>query len=357
MEGGRYILGSEVAGFEREFASYLGTAAAVGTASGTDALHLALRVIGAGSGDLILTVSHTAVATLAAIELARARPVFVDIDPATFTMDPSALKDAIGHHSNRLAPGKRLKAVLVVHLYGHPADMPSILDIAHSHGLRVVEDCAQCHGAALAGRKAGTWGDVAAFSFYPTKNLGTFGDGGAVATGDESLAAHCRALREYGWDRERVSQEPGVNSRLDELHAALLRVKLRYLERDNAARRAIAGIYDRRLAGSPIILPTVRPGAHHVYHQYVIRSPRRGALRTALERAGIGTAVHYTPPAHRHAAFQHYQDPRGPLPETERAAKEILSLPLYPQLAMAEADRVAEAVGRWTVELGAGMSE
>ena len=347
MEGNSYILGNEVAAFEREFADYLGTADVVGTANGTDALHLALRALEIGPGDRVLTVSHTAVATVAAIVMARARPVFVDIDLATFTMDPNALEDVLQREMRRSTVRERVKAVVVVHLYGHPADMPSILEVARRHGLRVVEDCAQSHGAALAGPKSGTWGDIAAFSFYPTKNLGAFGDGGAVATGNHLLAARCRALREYGWDRQRVSQEPGVNSRLDELQAALLRIKLRHLDHENAARRALASVYDRRLASSSVILPTVKPGAQHVYHQYVVRSAQRGALRTALERAGIGTAVHYSPPAHRHPAFADFLDHSDRLTRTEQAAAEVVSLPMYPHLAVEAAARVADTVAEW----------
>lgn len=357
MEGARYILGAEVASFEREFAGYLGAAAVVGTANGTDSVNLALRALGVEPGDRVLTVSHTAVATLAATVLAGARPVLVDIDPDTYTMDPNALADAVRRERDRPRSEGRLKAVVVVHLYGQPADMPAILEIARREGLGVVEDCAQCHGAKLEGRMTGTWGDIAAFSFYPTKNLGAFGDGGAVATSDEKMAARCRALREYGWDRERISQEPGLNSRLDELHAALLRVKLRHLDRDNAARRAIAGVYDRTLAESTIEPPAVRKGADHVYHQYVVRSAKRGELRAALDRAGIGTAIHYTPPAHQHPAFLQFQDSERPLRETERAAAEIVSLPMYPQLTLEDARRVAEEFVRWAGSDGRGTAK
>jgi dTDP-4-amino-4,6-dideoxygalactose transaminase len=351
MEGGRYILGNEVAGFEGEFAKYLGTSAVVGTANGTDALYLALRGIRVGTGARVLTVSHTAVATVAAIRMAGAQPVFVDIDPSTYTMDPAALQDTIRRARASRAVGESLKAVVVVHLYGQPADMPSILDIARREGLGIVEDCAQCHGATLFGRKAGTWGDVAAFSFYPTKNLGAFGDGGAIATANESLATRCRGLREYGWDRERVSYEPGVNSRLDELHAATLRIKLRYLDRDNAARRALGRVYDRLLVGSGVVPPTVRPSAEHVYHQYVIRTTRRGALRAALQHEGISTGLHYFPPAHRHPAFRPSDDLDDCLlPETERAAGEVVSLPMYPELTVENASRVGETIRRWMDE-------
>jgi dTDP-4-amino-4,6-dideoxygalactose transaminase len=343
MDSGRYILGPEVEAFEREFGDSLGLPPAVGVANGTDALHLALRCAGVAAGDWVFTVAHTAVATVTAVVLAGAAPAFVDIDPATYTLDPNRLEDAA-----RLDRGAgRARAVVVVHLYGHPADMPAVLDVARRHDLRVIEDCAQCHGAELHGRKAGCWGDVAAFSFYPTKNLGTFGDGGAVASRDEAVLARCRRLREYGWDRERLSAEPGLNSRLDELHAALLRVRLRHLAADNEARRAIAAAYDARLRGSAVRTPAVRPGAVHVYHQYVVRSADRDALRAALRQRGIGTLVHYAPPAHRHPAFRPYHDPGRPLGETERAAAEVLSLPMYPQLAAEDVGRVADAVAAW----------
>src|SRR5688572_19253148 len=217
LQGGMYILGSEVASFEREFAAYLGVAHAIGVASGTDALIVALKACGVGPGDSVITVSHTAVATVAAIELAGATPVLIDIDPDTFTLDASQLEGAIAAHPST-------RAVIPVHLYGHPADMPSILDAASRHDLYVIEDCAQAHGASLAGRMAGTWGHMAAFSFYPTKNLGALGDGGAVATNDPSIAERAAALRQYGWRTRYISDFPGMNSRLDEIQSAVLRV-------------------------------------------------------------------------------------------------------------------------------------
>src|SRR5438132_7055559 len=236
-----YILGDEVARFEEEFAHYLGVQYAVGVGSGTDALHIALRACGVGPGDTVLTVSHTAVATVAAVELTGATAVLTDIDPATATMDVNSLAEAIQkQHSGRL------KAIIPVHLYGHPADMPAIMTIAERHGLKVIEDCAQSHGAALEGRKTGTWGHVAAFSFYPTKNLGALGDGGAAVTNDRTVAEQLRLLREYGWRERYVSDFAGLNTRLDELQAAVLRVKLRYLDKENARRRELARIYEDR---------------------------------------------------------------------------------------------------------------
>src|SRR5229473_1873448 len=255
LQGGRYILGAEVAAFERAFAAYIGVRHALGVANGTDALVLALRALGIGAPDYVVTVAHTAVATVAAIELAGAKPLLIDIDPATYTMDAAELSRVLD------APPGRIGAVIPVHLYGQPADLDAILPLARRHRVPVIEDCAQCHGAALAGRRLGSVGDVAAFSFYPTKNLGALGDGGAVVTGDDALAERVRALREYGWRQRYVSDIAGTNSRLDELQAAILGVKLAALDADNARRAAIADAYDAGLAGLPLGLPARRPGA------------------------------------------------------------------------------------------------
>jgi dTDP-4-amino-4,6-dideoxygalactose transaminase len=349
LESGRYILGPEVDAFEREFAAYLVVRFGVATASGTDALELALRAVGVGPGDVVLTVSHTAVATVSAIVQCGAVPLFVDIDPATFTMDANRLEDSIRRHRAAADFDQSyppLKAIVPVHLYGHPADMPAIMDIARRHGLAVVEDCAQSHGAAILGRKTGAWGDLAAFSFYPTKNLGAFGDGGMIVTGNEDWANRCRSMREYGWDTSRVSQTHGQNSRLDELQAAILRVKLRHLDTDNAQRSRIASIYDRLLDRTSLVLPATRPGATHVYHQYVVRSSTRDLLRNHLQHQGIGTAVHYPLAVHQHRAYRPFAVPSGPLPETERAAALVLSLPMYAQLAEADLERWLEEMKR-----------
>jgi dTDP-4-amino-4,6-dideoxygalactose transaminase len=345
MHSGRYVLGDEVAAFEHEFAAYAGVPHGVGVASGTDALQIALRAVGVASGDLVLTVSHTAVATAAAIVLCGARPVFVDIDPGSFTMDPSRLEGAIRRHraGGRAAAACRAKAIVPVHLYGHPADMRAICDIARRYDLRVVEDCAQAHGASLGGRKVGAWGDAAAFSFYPTKNLGTFGDGGMIVTADSAIAATCRALREYGWDTQRTSRRHGLNSRLDELHAALLRVRLAHLDDDNRRRAAIAAIYHRLLDRKRFGLPTVRSRVIHVYHQYVIRTRNRDVLRNYLSSNGITTAIHYPQAVHQQPAFPPWAPDSMPeLRETERAVAEILSLPMYPQFSLDWATRVAD---------------
>jgi dTDP-4-amino-4,6-dideoxygalactose transaminase len=343
LESGRYILGREVAAFEEEFAGYLGAKHAVGVASGTDALHLALRSCGIGPGDLVLTVSHTAVATAAAIDLCGASPVFVDVDPDSFTMDPGRLEDAVKGFT-----GGRLKAVVPVHLYGHPADMTAVAGIAKRYGLRVVEDCAQSHGATWRGRKTGTLGHIAAFSFYPTKNLGALGDGGMVVTDDGDLAERTRLLREYGWKERYVSTVPGLNSRLDELQAAVLRVKLPHLDAENECRRTISATYSTLLGDSGVILPKARPAAGHVYHQYVIRTPRRDALKTRLREKGIGTLVHYPVPVHRQPAYAGRMRETKPLPRTDEIAGQVLSLPVFPELHVDQARQVAREIMAWS---------
>jgi dTDP-4-amino-4,6-dideoxygalactose transaminase len=346
MESGRYLSGSEVESFERDFAEYLNVPFAVATASGTDALYLALRALGVGPGDVVLAPSHTAVATIAAIVQCGARPQFVDIDPKSYTIDPSKFEEAIRRHRVRTKTkaSDMLKVAVPVHLYGHPVDMHAIQEIAARYDLLLLEDCAQSHGAAIFGRKTGTWGQAAAFSFYPTKNLGALGDGGMIVTGDEALAISCRRLREYGWDENRLSRMPGVNSRLDELQAAILRAKLRFLDTDNALRCALANDYHRLFNDGRVIRPASLDGFAHVYHQYVIRVPRRDWLRHALRERGVETAIHYPCPVHWHPAFQQYASSDDGLVETDRAAGEILSLPMYPQLPGAAAQELAQLV-------------
>lgn len=332
LQSGCYILGEEVAAFEREFARYIGVAYAVGVASGTDALELALRAAGVGAGDEVITVSHTAVATVVAIERAGATPVLVDIDPPSFTLDPSRLASAIT---------SRTKAIVPVHLYGHPASMPTIMEIAKQYRLVVVEDCAQAHGAAIGERKVGAWGQAGIFSFYPTKNVGGLGDGGAVVTNERVYAERVRELREYGWRERHVSEQPGVNSRLDELQAAVLRVKLHHLEAENQHRRALAAAYDAALRRTNLTLPTVAADCLHVYHQYVIRSEQRDKLRTALKKHGVTTQIHYPLAVHRQPAYQRL---RADCPLTEKIAGEILSLPIHAQLSRQEVERVCELI-------------
>ncbi len=336
LESGRYILGAEVDAFEREFAHYLGAAHAVSCGNGTDAIHLALRALGIGAGDVVITAANTAVATVAAIELAGATPLLVDVDERTLTISVDAVAAALRNRSD-------IRAVLPVHLYGQPADMRSLLQLARAHDIKVVEDCAQSHGAEIDGGKTGTLGDVAAFSFYPTKNLGALGDGGAVVTNDLALAQRARELRMYGWRERYVSDSRGFNSRLDELQAAILRVKLGHLDHENARRRAIAAIYDETLANLPIRLPWPQ----QVYHQYVIRSAQRDELRAHLEQRGIGTVVLYPLPVHLQPAYAGHIATAGDLSVSEQAARELLCLPMHPWLQDAEAEFVAKAVAEW----------
>ena len=340
LDGGRYILGPEVEAFEQEFAAYIGTRHGIGAASGTEALVLALKALDLGPDDYVATVSHTAVATVAAVELAGAKPLLIDIDPATYTIDPAQLEAALAK-----APG-RVAAVIPVHLYGLGADMNAIGALAQKHGFRIIEDCAQSHGAFLDGRRLGGIGDLAAFSFYPTKNLGGIGDGGAVLTNDAALAARLKELREYGWRRRYISDRTGMNSRLDEMQAAILRVKLRHLDGDNGRRQAIAGIYDYGLRWCDGIgLPARRPGGTHVFHQYVLRCRDRDGLQAALKARGVGTNIHYPVPVHLQPAYQD-RVALGPggLPESERAAREVLSLPMFPELGEDQAARVVAAL-------------
>jgi dTDP-4-amino-4,6-dideoxygalactose transaminase len=334
---GSYILGEEVTALEREFAAYLGVKHCIGVANGTDALHLALRACGLAPGDEVVTVSHTAVATVAAIEMAGATPVLVDIDDS-YTIDPVAVRTA-------LTP--RTRVLIPVHLYGQPADLDPLRAIARERGLRILEDCAQSHGARYKGVRTGACGDLAAFSFYPTKNLGALGDGGAIATNDDALASKVRLLREYGWKQRYISDIPGVNSRLDEIQAAILRVQLRHLDAGNAARKALAALYDAALRGTTLTLPSTPADRDHVYHQYVVRHPRRDALREHLKAQGIGTLVHYPVPVHLQPAYANRLRKAGSLERTETAAATVLSLPMFPELPRADAERTARTLKAW----------
>ncbi len=341
LEGGWYVLGGEVSTFEREFARWVSVEHAVGVANGTDAIELALRALGIGEKDKVATVSHTAVATVAGIRRCGAVPRFVDIDPERFTMAPESLEQLLGKEPD-------IRAVVVVHLYGQMADMPVIMDLAEKYDLRVIEDCAQAHGAALSGRKAGTWGDVGAFSFYPTKNLGTLGDGGAVVTNDPKAASRLCSLRQYGWNEVRISEVEGVNSRLDELQAAVLRVKLRYLDTMNASRARIARRYLAGLAHvNGIQLPLVMTDCTHAWHQFVVRSGRRDELAAHLRKTGIGCAIHYPQAAHMMPAYTIPEYAPVSLAETERCVQEILSLPMYPELPEKDVEAVVQAIGEW----------
>lgn len=342
LQSGWYILGSEGAAFEREFAEWLGLPRAVGCANGTDALMLILRGLGIGPGMSVVTVSHTAVATVAAIEMTGATPLLIDIDPDTYGMDPEELVAVLEDPPPGLPP---IRAVIPVHLYGHPCDMTPIMAACRAHGVVVIEDCAQAHGARIDGRMVGTLGDAAAFSLYPTKNLAALGDAGILATRDEVLAENIAAIRQYGWKRRYISDAIGVNSRLDEIQAAVLRVRLPLLAAGNARRREIAAAYDAALAGSAIAAPVRRANVEHVYHQYVIRSPQRDELAARLRALGIGTGIHYPVPVHLQEAYLG-RTPVGPsgCAETELASREVLSLPIHPELTDRQVETVRAAL-------------
>ena len=336
LDRGQYILGEEVAAFEAEFASYLGVRFAIGVASGSDALELALRVCGIGPGDAVITVANTAVATVAAIERTGAEARFVDVDTSSFTIDPVEIERAIARHQ-----GSPIRAIVPVHLYGHPAAMREIMRISAAHNLIVVEDCAQAHGASCGGQRVGAFGSAAAFSFYPTKNLGALGDGGAVVTNDPAIAKRISAYRQYGWRQRYVSESRGWNSRLDELQAACLRPKLRRLDADNARRKAIAASFSEAI-GRPGVLtgPVELPGCEHVYHQYVIRTRQRDSFRRFMSERGIDTAVLYPVPIHQQPAYETDVS----LPRTTELANEIVSLPMYPQLTDDAIRRICDAL-------------
>lgn len=339
LSSGRYILGREVASFEAEFAEFLGLRFCACVASGTDALSLALRAVGITAGDEVITVSHSAVATVAAIEQIGAVPVFADIDPSNWCMDPKTLGELIS---------EKTKALLPVHIYGQPAPMESILSVSRQYGLKVVEDCAQAHGAEIGGKRVGTFGDAAAFSFYPTKNLGALGDGGAVATDSEEIYDRLRLLREYGWKDRYISASPGVNSRLDEIQAAVLRVKLPLLCAHNARRRDIARRYSDCADGRRIVCPADIDGTLHAMHLYVVECNDRSSLRQWLERLGIGTALHYPMPIHRQPAFAGRIRGAEALPITERLYEGILTLPMYPELTDRQVERICGALSQWS---------
>lgn len=337
LASGYYILGSEVESFEKEFSLYQDGGYTIGVANGTEAIELALRALGVKAGDSVATVANTVTATVSAIEQIGAKPVFVEIDPVTMTMSPTALAAVLEKNFS-------IRAVVPVHLYGQPADMIAILAAANRAGVKVVEDCAQAHGAAIGGRKVGTFGDAAAFSFYPTKNLGALGDGGAVFVREEKLAGIVRQLRQYGWRERYISEMPGRNSRLDEIQAAILRVKLKYLEAENATRRELADRYIERLRNIALRLPQTVAGQTHVFHQFTLRTPKREALRAYLLGQGISCGILYPVPVHRQPAFA---DAALVLPETERACDEVLCLPCHPALTRADVDRVCDEILRW----------
>ena len=339
LDSGWYILGQEGRAFEAEFAAWLGAGTVVGCGNGTDAIALALRGLGIGAGSTVVTVSHTAVATVAAIESAGATPLLIDVEPDHYTMDPSELAAVLADPPPGLPP---IRAVVPVHLYGQVADIEVIGTLCRRHDLLLIEDCAQAHGARRNGRLAGTFGDAATFSFYPTKNLGALGDGGAVLARDPAVAARIAALRQYGWARHYISDEVGVNSRLDELQAAILRVKLTHLDQANARRREIARAYDAVLGSRA---PKRRRGSEHVYHLYVVRVAERDRVQARLRERGVGSGVHYPVPVHLQPAYAN-RVALGPsrCVETERAAAAVLSLPLYPELTNEQVAHVCAAL-------------
>lgn len=349
LASGWYILGPEVRRFEEAFARFCGGGEAVGVGNGTDAITLALMALGVGEGDAVITVSHTAVASAVGILRAGAVPVFVDIDPERYTMGPTALADLLaGWARNPATAGLRPAAVMPVHLYGQPADMTAIGALAGQYGLVVIEDCAQAHGATLDGHVVGSFGEAATFSFYPTKNLGAFGDGGAVLVQDAARAEAIRGLRQYGWKARYVSDVVGMNSRLDELQAALLAVRLEAVPAETGRRREIAGIYHRALAGidrDRLRCPQVADGVGHAWHQYVVASADRDALKNHLAGEGIETLIHYPVPIHLQPAHRTGTGSGAAgLAESERAARQVLSLPMHPWLTDGEVERVAAAV-------------
>jgi len=350
LNSGWYILGQEGAAFEREFAGWLGALLpagaapmhAVGCANGTDALALTLRGMGIGPGATVATVSHTAVATVAAIEMVGATPLLIDIDADTYTMDADELVAVLGDPPPGLPP---IRAVIPVHIYGQPCDLDPMLAACRAHGVMLIEDVSQAHGAAIDTRRVGTIGDASCFSLYPTKNLGALGDGGVLATPDATLAGRIAAIRQYGWRERYISAEVGVNSRLDEVQAAILRVKLESLDADNARRQAIAAAYDAALAGGPLAAPVRRAGVTHVFHQYVVRVADRPGLMARLRAEGIATAIHYPQAVHQQPAYRG-RTPMGPAgcAETARAAAEVMSLPMFPELTDAQVERVCVAL-------------
>ena len=322
---GRYILGDQVSGFEHEFAEWIGARHAIGVASGSDAIELLLRAHEIGVGDSVAVPAHTAGACIGAIQRAGASPFLIDVDPQTFTVLPASLEEALE------LPDHGIRAVLAVHLYGHPAAMAELQAICEKHGLVLLEDAAQAHGATWAGKKAGALARGAAFSFYPTKNLGAIGDGGAITTNDGALAVRIRELRQHGWRERYVSSGPGVNSRLDELQASILRVKLRTLGAHQARRHSLADLYDEGLRNLPgITTPLIRHDCEHAFHLYVIRTSDRDALLEYLRSQGVPASVHY--PAAIHQQPGYYSLRRTELPHTEGLIPEILSLPLHPYL-------------------------
>lgn len=331
LESGWYILGEEVKGFEKEFSDYIGTKYGVGVSSGTDAIMLSLMALGIGRGDEVITVSHTSGATVSAISITGAKSVFVDVEEDTMLMDVNKVKSKITN---------RIKAIVPVHLYGHPVDLDSLVEISEKRGIPIVEDCAQAHGAECNGRKVGSIGKLGAFSFYPTKNLGAYGDAGMIVTNDGEIYQKLLMLRQYGWEEKDKSVMEGVNSRLDEIQAAILRVKLKYLDEWNEKRRDNAKLYNELLGDADVLTPMEKEYAKHVYHLYAIRSEKRNALKEYLQKEGVKTQIHYPIPVHKQKPYR----TNSRFPVTEKICNQILSLPIHPFLREDEILAIVECV-------------
>src|SRR5215217_152132 len=338
IDSTQFVLGPEVAEFEERFASYCSVRHCLAVNSGTSALHLALLAAEVGPGDEVITVSMTFVATTAAILYSGATPVFVDVDPVTWTMDPGLIEAAIT---------PRTKAIIPVHLYGQMADMDAIMEIARKHRLFVIEDACQAHGAEYKGRRAGSIGDLGCFSFYPGKNLGAYGEGGAVTTNNPEYARKVRILRDWGAERRYHHDLKGFNYRLEGVQGAVLGVKMKYIEGWTESRRTHAARYDELLADSAYDLPITPADLHHVYHVYAIRHSRRDALQAFLHERGVGTNIHYPIPVHLQRCFAELEHKVGDFPHAERAANEVLSLPMYPEFQPQQQDQVIAALHKW----------
>lgn len=335
IESTRFILGPNLDALEKEIASYHGVNYGVGLASGTDALHLSLRSLGIGQGDEVITTTFTFIATAEVISYIGARPVFVDIDPSTFNIDPSKIEGKITD---------KTKAIMPVHLFGQPADMDPILSMAGHYNLMVIEDSAQAFGAEYKGKKVGAFGDTGCFSFYPSKNLGCYGDGGMLITSKSDIAERAKSLRNHGSKELYHHSEIGFNSRLDEIQAGILRVKLKRINEYNRKRRDKALIYSERLKGLPLIFPEERPERHHVYNQYTIRTKKRDLIRNSLKDKSIASVIYYPLPLHLQEVYRDLGYREGDLPESEKASKEVLSLPIYPELTEGHIDEICEVI-------------
>lgn len=340
LDSMQLFLGKNVQALESQYADYCNTEFAIGVSSGTDALHIALRACGVGPGDEVITVSHTFIATVEAIILTGAKPILIDIDPETYNMDPRLVEAAIT---------PRTKAIIPVHIYGQPADMDPIVEIANNHNLKIIEDSCQAHGSEYKGRRTGSIGHAGCFSFYFTKNLGAYGEAGIITTSDPEIAERCRMARDHGQNEKYLHAMIGINGRLDEIQAAVLKIKLRHLDEWLESRRKLANHYNSNLPGDYIV-PKEMPWAKHVYHLYVIRTNEREKLREYLNDKGVACGMHYPVPVHLQKAWQSIGGPELSLPVTEKITKEILSLPMYPELTIDEVDYVCECISEFSSE-------